>query len=158
MLRNLIWIFYLIIGINILSSCDKGEIEYRYDPRLNYYYINEYNDDLIMTVFYQGKISKIENIKGKDTLIYRNGWEVPFSTTYDGQSLTIWGDSVIIKFPNDSCVTYKKNGNNNREIGVFYNGNYDNIEEFEMFYKINKTFNFIYLIDSSDYKLAKECK
>ncbi len=154
MQQKKIWMLFLIIGISILRCKENTYVEV---PYFYYKYVNTLGTDLKIRVFNRMdkdyKYTKV--ILAGDSIelsVRKSEGTSPFKTSCEN------GDSVIIQFPNNKCVSYwgEFNGNNRRGTGVFDDSRFKN--DLYQPYFIQENSYYRYTIDSTDYKLAKPCK
>ena len=150
MKQKKIWMTYLTIGISlmILGSCVKADVEYILS--LNHNYVNQTNHDLTMEIYNQhDELFKSFTIENGDTINTHStrGWGPElFHIEYQD------GDSVIVKFADDKCLTYTDNPNNK----IFNIDDYDNFDT--RLIEPGVRYNLYYTFTEEDYNLAVDCE
>ena len=158
MLQKTTWILYLIIGISfIFSSCKKDEGN---EPlqKADYIFKNTISDLIRFELYKSENSSSIEyEIEKGDSIIFYfsgNPGVYPFTGS---EASNRSGDSVVIRFQDEKCISYKRNQNSGTfgGDGVFDLTEYDNYSQDLV---NQKSYTLLYSIDSIDYKRATICK
>ena len=148
---------YLLFGVGIINllmviSCGKVLIEYIME--VDHIYVNHTGQSLTMEVYNEHeemfKSFNLENGDSINTHTSRGrGLEIFFfaSTTYEA------GDSVIVRFADDKCLTYLDLLTNNE---IFDEKEYDNYSE-ELI-EPGTSFTLYYTFTEEDYSLAVDCE
>ena len=153
MKQKKIWMTYLTIGISlmILGSCIKADVEYLLS--LNHNYVNQTNQDLTMEIYNQhDELFKSFTIEKGDTInshSTRGRGPQLFHIEYQD------GDSVIVKFADDKCLTYTDNLDNPNNK-IFNIDDYDNFDT--RLIEPGVRYNLYYTFTEEDYNLAVDCE
>lgn len=158
MLLKTTWMLYLIIGINfIFSSCKKDEGN---EPiqKADYIFKNTISDLIRFELYNSENSSSIEYEieKGDSILFYFSGNPGVYPFT-GSEASNRSGDSVVIRFEDEKCISYKINQSSGTYggDGVFNLAEYDNYSQDLV---NQKFYTLLYSIDSVDYKRATTCQ
>ncbi|SFC02067.1 hypothetical protein SAMN05421780_102297 [Flexibacter flexilis DSM 6793] len=150
------WMLSLIIGISLVS-CKKGEGD---EPvgKANYVYFNTFSSPIDLEIYDPEKKSSIQYPLGyKDSVVFSYSGSPSVYPFLGNELLHRTGDSVVIKFANNTCISYKRKYTS----GPFLGNGVFNLEEYDNYTKdlVNqRSYTLRYSIDSADYKKATTCK
>ncbi len=153
MQRKTIWMLFLLIGINGLVFSCKEDDGQDIIQKADYIYINKLDSPVRLELYKINQSSKEYTLNKGDSITFvvsREGEAFPFSDNEVNQRTA---DSVVIRFTDKKCVSYKKNTNLSGD-GVFDLTEYDN---YSITLVKQDPYSLRYSIDSTDYLKAKTC-
>lgn len=160
MQQKTIFRIFLIIGINtmLLSTGCKKEPNEPLIQTATYSYKNELRESVKFEIHNLNAESYISyTVNNGDSIVFTEkmeGLARPFAGSVSGGAQ---GDSVIIKFADGKCISYKVDYSTGTfgGTGVFDLSKYENYSQ-ELISQ--RTYSLDYIIDSTDYKLSILCK
>lgn len=121
-------------------------------------YINTFNSSVSLEVYDPAEKASIEySLQQKDSVVFGYTGSPGVYPFTGNELLHRTGDSVVIKFANNTCISYKRN----QLSGTFGGDGIFNLEEYDNYSKdlVNqRSYTLRYSIDSTDYKKATPCK
>ena len=152
MRQKKIWMPYMTIGISLIMIVSCGKT-LGYLLILNHNYVNQTNQDLTMEIYNQhDELFKSFTIEKGDTInshSTRGRGPQLFHIEYQD------GDSVIVKFADDKCLTYTDNLDNPNNK-IFNIDDYDNFDT--RLIEPGVRYNLYYTFTEEDYNLAVDCE
>jgi hypothetical protein len=152
MIQKTTWMLFLIIGISVLAnSCRKRIDSIKY---ITYIYKNGTDYDLVMELYNRDGVN-FKNFPITPNAMVETGTtveEVPVPFRFYNPAN--YGDSVVIRFSNTRCLSYKRLSNG-FGAKIFDYRKYDNYSpELEK----NSKYTLYYTITEDDYNTSVECK